>query len=128
VIRRTRFLAGVPVIPHLAPPPSGQRLTRNFGVWVFGIVGNGGGRPLEYLTGTALTTGRLVTGANARTAPRNVGIADEPQKPSEQGERAAEFPPQRQVVQLLGRDVPVAQADDGTLQLTTTVAGIGAER
>ena len=65
---------------------------------------------------TALTLGRFVAGSSARAKARSLGIADETQDAAERRERATAPAPQRQVVRLLGRDVPVLPADDGTLR------------
>jgi hypothetical protein len=45
-----------------------------------------------------------------------VGISDEKQDAEECHARAAELKPKRQTVHLLGRDIPVLAADDGTLR------------
>jgi hypothetical protein len=68
-----------------------------------------------YPTDTALTLGRAVCGSSARAKARSIGIADDAQGAAERRERAAALKPQRQVVRLLGREVPVLPADDGTL-------------
>jgi hypothetical protein len=65
---------------------------------------------------TALTLGRAVAGSSARAKARSIGIVDDAQDAAERRERAAAIKPQRQVVRLLGRDVPVVPADDGTLR------------
>jgi hypothetical protein len=65
---------------------------------------------------TALTLGRAVAGSSARAKARSIGIVDDAQDAAERRERAAAIKPQRQVVRLLGRDVPVLPADDGTLR------------
>jgi hypothetical protein len=71
---------------------------------------------LGHPTDTALTLGRAVAGSSARAKARSIGIADEAQEAAERRERAAAIKPQRHVVRLLGRDVPVVSADDGTLR------------
>jgi len=65
---------------------------------------------------TALTLGRFVAGSSARAKARSLGIADESQEAAEQREQAAAIKAQRQMVRLLGRDVPVLPADDGTMR------------
>ena len=65
---------------------------------------------------TALTLGRFVAGSSARTKARRLGISDEKQDAEERHARAAELNPQRQTFRLLGRDIPVIPADDGTLR------------
>jgi hypothetical protein len=65
---------------------------------------------------TALTLGRFVAGSSARAKARSLGIADETQEPADRRERSAAPKPQRRVIRLLGRDVPVQPAEDGTLR------------
>jgi hypothetical protein len=71
---------------------------------------------LGYPTDTALTLGRFVAGSSARAKARSLGIADETPEAAERREKRAASKPQRQTVRLLGRDVPVLPADDGTLR------------
>jgi hypothetical protein len=71
---------------------------------------------LGYPPDTALTLGRFVAGSSARAKARSLGMADEAQDATEWREHAAALKPKRQVVRLLGRDVPVLPADDGTLR------------
>lgn len=71
---------------------------------------------LGHAPDTALTLGRYVAGSSARAKARSLGIADEAQEAVERRDRAAAVKPQRQVVRLLGRDVPVLPGDDGTLR------------
>lgn len=71
---------------------------------------------LGYPSDTALTLGRFVAGSSARAKARSLRITDEPQDATDRRERAAAVIPQRQVVHLLGRDVPVVPADDGTMR------------
>ena len=71
---------------------------------------------LGHLPDTALTLGRFVAGSSARAKARSLGIADESQEAAEQREQAAAIKAQRQMVRLLGRDVPVLPADDGTMR------------
>jgi hypothetical protein len=52
----------------------------------------------------------------ARAKVRRLGISDEKQDAQERHTRAAELKPRRQTVRLLGRDIPVLAADDGTLR------------
>ena len=65
---------------------------------------------------TAVTVGRFVAGSSARAKARRIGISDEKQEAEERHARAAELKPRRQTVRLLGRDIPVMPADDGTLR------------
>jgi hypothetical protein len=65
---------------------------------------------------TALTLGRFVAGSSVRAKAWCVGIADEAQEAEERRMRASELKPQRQTIRLLGRDVPVLPAADGTLR------------
>jgi hypothetical protein len=65
---------------------------------------------------TALTLGRFVAGSSARAKARRLGISDEKQDAEERHVRAVELKPRRQTVRLLGRDIPVLAAADGTLR------------
>jgi len=71
---------------------------------------------LGYPPDTALTLGRFVAGSSARAKARRLGISDEKQGAEERRARAAELKPRREMVRLLGRDIPVLAADDGTLR------------
>jgi hypothetical protein len=72
---------------------------------------------LGYPADTALMTiGRFVAGSSARAKARQLGISDEKQDAEERHARAAELKPQRQTIRLLGRDIPVVAASDGTLR------------
>jgi hypothetical protein len=71
---------------------------------------------LGYPPETALTLGRFVAGSSARAKARRLGIIEETQEAEERRARAAELKPRRQTVHLLGRDIPVLPADDGTLR------------
>ena len=64
----------------------------------------------------ALTLGRFVAGSSGRTKARRLGISDEKQGAEERRALAADLKPQRQTVRLLGKDIPVIPADDGTLR------------
>jgi hypothetical protein len=70
---------------------------------------------LSYPAETALTLGRFVAGSSARAKARRLGIAEENQDAEERHARAAEPKPWRPTVRLLGRDIPVLAAADGTL-------------
>jgi hypothetical protein len=61
-----------------------------------------------------LTLGRFVAGSSARAKARRLGISVEKHDAEERHARAAEWKPRRQMVRLLGPDVPVPAADDGT--------------
>jgi len=69
-----------------------------------------------YLPETALTLGRFVAGSSARAKARRLGIIEETQETEERRARAVELKPRRQTVHLLGRDIPVLAAGDGTLR------------
>jgi hypothetical protein len=71
---------------------------------------------LGYPPETALTLGRFVAGSSARAKAGRLGISDEKQDAEERRARSAEMKPSRQTVHLLGRDIPVVAADDGTLR------------
>ena len=64
----------------------------------------------------ALTLGRFVAGSSARAKARRLGITEERQDAEERQAKAAELKPHRQSVWLLGRDIPVLTAPDGTLR------------
>ena len=66
---------------------------------------------------TALALGRFVAGASARAKARRLGLADEEEGAEERRVRAAEPGPRREAVRLLGRNVPVTRAEDGTLRV-----------
>jgi hypothetical protein len=71
---------------------------------------------LGYPSETALTLGRFVAGSSARAKSRRLDISDEKQDAEERHARAAELKPRRQTVHLLGRDIPVVAAGNGTLR------------
>lgn len=71
---------------------------------------------LEYPPEASLTLGRFVAGSSARAKARRLGISDEKKDTEERHARAGELKPRRQTVRLLGRDIPVPPADDGTLR------------
>jgi hypothetical protein len=63
---------------------------------------------------TALTLGRYVTSSSARIKARSIGVMDEAQEATERLAQAEALNPKMQVVRLLGRDIPVLPATDGT--------------
>lgn len=63
---------------------------------------------------TALTLGRYVTSSSARIKARSIGIIDEAQEASDRLAQAEALKPKMETVRLLGRDIPVLQAGDGT--------------
>jgi hypothetical protein len=65
----------------------------------------------------ALILGRYVCGASARIKARRIGVADEAHEAEERLAQAAALKPDREFVRLLGLDVPVTRADDGTLNV-----------
>ena len=71
---------------------------------------------LGYPPETALTLGRFVAGSSARAKARRLGISDEKQDAEHRHAHAAELKPKRQTVHLLGRDIPMLAAADGTLR------------
>lgn len=71
---------------------------------------------LGYPIDTALTLGRFVAGSSARAKARRLGIMDQADEAAERNAAAAGLKPSVQTVQLLGRDIPVLAADDGTLR------------
>ena len=72
---------------------------------------------LGYQPETALTLGRFVARSSARAKARRLGISDEKKDAEERRARAAESKPLRQTVHLLGQDIPVLDADVGTLRV-----------
>jgi hypothetical protein len=95
----------------LTPPPIPINRAPVLTLWAT-VVAERLGYPPE----TALTLGRFVAGSSARAKARRLGIIEETQEAEERRARAAELKPQRQTVRLLGRDIPVLPADDGTLR------------
>jgi hypothetical protein len=65
---------------------------------------------------TALTLGRYVAGSSARIKSRSIGIIDEAQEASERLAQAEVLKPGQQKVLLLGREIPLIPATDGTLR------------
>jgi hypothetical protein len=57
-----------------------------------------------------------VAGSSARIKVRRLGITDEAQEAEERNAQAAGLNPDVQTVRLLGRDIPVLPAADGTLR------------
>jgi hypothetical protein len=99
--------------PPMPPTPPPIRVNRAsvLSLWAT-VVAERLGYPPE----TALTLGRFVAGSSARANARRLGISDEKQDAEERHARAAELNPRRRTVRLLGRDIPVLAADDGTLR------------
>jgi hypothetical protein len=71
---------------------------------------------LGYPPETALTLGRFVAGSSARAKAKRLGIVAETEDAAERRERARELRERRETVQLLGREIPVLPAPDGTLR------------
>jgi hypothetical protein len=71
---------------------------------------------LGYPAETTMTLGRFVAGSSASAKARRLGISDEKQDAEEHRAPDAEMKPQRQTVHLLGRDIPVVLANDGSLR------------
>jgi hypothetical protein len=65
---------------------------------------------------TALTLGRAVAGSSARIKAKRLGILDEAQEAEERNTQAAGLKPDVKAIRLLGRDIPVLPAADGTLR------------
>lgn len=68
----------------------------------------------------AFTLGRAVAGSTARAKARSLGLVEEHLEAAARQAGAAQLKPRVQTVRLLGRDIPVAQADDGTLLAADT--------
>jgi hypothetical protein len=64
---------------------------------------------------TALTLGRFVAGSSARAKARRLGLTEERHEAEERDAKAIAIKP-HEAVRLLGRDVPVLPAPDGTLR------------
>ena len=94
-----------------APPPIRVNRAPVLTLWAT-VVAERLGYPPE----TALTLGRFVAGSSARAKARWLGISDEKQDAEERHARTAELKPRLQTVRLLGRDIPVLAADNGTLR------------
>jgi hypothetical protein len=94
-----------------APPPIRVNRAPALTLWAT-VVAERLGYPPE----TALTLGRFVAGSSARAKAQRLGIIEETQEAAERRARAAELKPRPQTVRLLGRDVPVLAAADGTLR------------
>ncbi len=64
---------------------------------------------------TALTLGKAVAGLNAQSKGRRLGIYEPAPEaaPPARGQKGAARPPRREVVELLGRQVPVEETPDG---------------
>jgi hypothetical protein len=71
---------------------------------------------LGYLPETALSLGRFVARSSARAKARRLGIVEETEDAAGRRERARELRERRHTVQLLGREIPVPPAPDGTLR------------
>jgi hypothetical protein len=71
---------------------------------------------MGHLPETALTLGRAVCSASARTKARRLGIMDEGQAAAERNAAAAGLKPRVQTVRLLGRDIVVTAGADGALR------------
>jgi hypothetical protein len=63
---------------------------------------------------TALTLGRYVTSSSARIKARSIGMMDEAMEASERIAQAEALKPEVQIIVLLGREIPVVSAGDGT--------------
>ena len=57
-----------------------------------------------------------MAGWSARAKARRLGIVEETEDAAERGEKARELRERRQTVRLLGREIPVLPAPDGTLR------------
>lgn len=63
---------------------------------------------------TALTLGRYVTSSSARIKARSIGMMDEAMEATERLVRAEALKPAVRLITLLGREIPVLAAPDGT--------------
>jgi len=94
-----------------APPPVPVNRAPVLALWAT-VVAERLGYPPE----TALTLGRAVCSASARTKARRLGMMNDAQKAVGRRAAAAGLKPGVQIVRLLGREVPVLAAADGTLR------------
>jgi hypothetical protein len=63
---------------------------------------------------TAVTLGRYVTGSSARIKARSIGMMDETHEAAERHALVEALKPGMQAVMLLGKEIPVLAAPDGT--------------
>src|SRR5277367_714111 len=94
-----------------APPPVAVNRAPVLTLWAAIVA-----ERLGHLPETALTLGRAVCSASARTKARRLGIMDEAQEAAERHVAAAGLKPKVQMVRLLGREVSVLATADGTLR------------
>lgn len=71
---------------------------------------------LGYSPETAVTLGRWVAGSSARAKGRRLGIVEETEGTAERRAKSREARARLQTVRLLGREIPVMPAADGTLR------------
>ncbi len=94
-----------------APPPIRVNRAPVLTLWATVVAERLGHSP-----DTALTLGRAVAGSSARAKAGSLGLVEEHLEAAARQAGAAELKPQAQTVRLLGRDMPVLQADDGGLR------------
>ncbi len=94
-----------------APPPIRVNRAPVLTLWA-AVVAERLGHPHD----TALTLGRAVAGSSARAKARSLGLVEEHLEAAARQAGAAELKPKAQTVRLLGRDIPVLYADDGTVR------------
>jgi hypothetical protein len=63
---------------------------------------------------TALTLGRYVTSSSARIRAKSIGMIDEAMEAAERIAQAEALKPDQTLIVLLGREIPVLLASDGT--------------
>jgi hypothetical protein len=80
------------------------------------VVGGRGGRAAGPIAGCRPDPQEVRRGVQRPRQSRRLGISNEKQDAEERHTRAAELKPRRQTVRLLGRDIPVLAAADGTLR------------
>jgi hypothetical protein len=71
---------------------------------------------LGYPPETALTLGRFVAGSSSLAKAKRLGIVEQTEDAAEHREKARELRERRQTVRLLGREIPVLRAPDGTVR------------
>jgi hypothetical protein len=92
------------------PPPIRVNRAPVLTLWA-AVVAERLGHPSD----TALTLGRFVAGSSARSKARRLGLAEERHEAAEREAKVAAIKP-HETVRLLGRDIPVLPAPDGTLR------------
>jgi hypothetical protein len=94
---------------HQPTPPIQVNRAPVLALWA-SVVAEALGHPPD----TALTLGRYVTSSSARIKARTIGMMDEAMEATERLVRAEALKPAVRLITLLGREIPVLAAPDGT--------------